>query len=68
MSKYGILGPVYGTYGPCNEKRFLTNPNELSPVNAKYKRALPQSVPNYQHSIDEFIKNESSAADENANN
>lgn len=67
-SKYGLLGPVYGTKGYLNDKRFIANPNDLSTVNSKYMSYKPQSFPQGEFSLDEFIKNESSAADENANN
>lgn len=63
------MGPVYGTAGYLNENRFIRNPNDLSTRLSKYgayeacdfgRRA--------DHSLDEFIKNESAAANENANN
>ena len=63
------MGPVHGSRGYLNENRFIKNENDLSTRLSKY---LAYNSPDFgklaDHSLDEFIKNESSAANENANN
>lgn len=63
------MGPVHGTAGYLHESRFIKNENDLTTRLSKY---LAYNSPDFgkkaDHSLDEFIKNESSAANENANN
>ena len=67
FSKYGILGPVYGSQY-LNENRFINNEKDLTTFRSKY---MSYNSPNFKkfadHSLDEFIKNEGSCAGENAN-
>ena len=63
FSKYGVFGAKV-----LNENRFIQNDKDLTTVCTKY---LAYNSPSFgkwaDHSLDEFIKNESSNANENVN-
>ena len=64
FNKYGVFGPQV-----LNDNRFIANDKDLTTVCSKY---LDYHSPDFgkwaDHSLDEFIKNESSNATENVNN
>ena len=63
FSKYGVFGAK-----ALNENRFIQNDKDLTTVCTKY---LAYNSPSFgkwaDHSLDDFIKNESSGAKENVN-
>lgn len=62
------MGPVYGCHGTLNENRFIANEKDLTTALSKYKSYNSPYFGNWaDHSLDEFIKNESSCAKENSN-
>ena len=65
FSKKGVFGPQI-----LDEKRFVANPNDLTTVRSKYTHyGIPPDFSKWaNHSLDEFIGNSSSIANENANN
>lgn len=63
FTKYGVFGPQVLTEG-----RFVANDKDLTTVCSKYKAYNSPHFGNWaDHSLDEFIKNESSCANENSN-
>lgn len=64
FNKFGVFGPQI-----LNENRFINNDKDLTTVCSKY---LDYHSPDFgkwaDHSLDEFIKNESSCANDNVNN
>ena len=65
FSKRGVFGPQV-----LDENRFIANPKDLTTVRSKYTDyGVPADFSKKAvHSLDEFIKNESSCAKENSNN
>lgn len=64
FNKYGVFGPQVLT-----ESRFVANDKDLTTVCSKYKAYNSPHFGKWaDHSLDEFIKNESSCANENSNN
>ena len=63
FSKYGVFGQY-----TLNENRFILNENEFNTTNTKYDNYNSPDFGKWaKHSLDEFIKNHSSTANENAN-
>jgi len=63
FNKYGVFGAK-----TINENRFVANEKDLTPVRSKYAGDIAPIFGKAQHSLDEFIKNESSSATESVNN